>query len=115
MVARTLASPCSLGAVGIRLIGCDNSTMLAFLLGILSAALRLSASLRLSDAERGRAIERLKVHYAEGLLSVEELEARVEGVLRSGSGGGIATHFRDLPLRGARQLIVGAVRRFQPT
>ena len=87
--------------------------MLAFLLGILSAALRLSASLRLSDAERGRAIERLKGHYAEGLLPVEELEARVEGVLRSGSSGGIVTHFRDLPLRGARQLIVGAVRRFQ--
>ena len=63
-------------------------------------------ALRLSDSERERALGALKAHYAEGRLSTEELEARVEDVYRSRTRSEAATHLRDLPLQGVRRLIV---------
>jgi hypothetical protein len=72
-----------------------------------------AAQLRLSDAERERALGTLKAHYAEGRLTVEELEARVEKIYRSRTRGEGAWHLRDLPLRGLRRLIVFRVRRLQ--
>jgi hypothetical protein len=73
----------------------------------------IPAALRLSDTERERALEALKTHYAEGRLSTEELEARVEKVCRSDTRREVATHLRDVPLRGVRWLIVSRVQRFQ--
>jgi hypothetical protein len=72
-----------------------------------------ATSLRLSDAERERAIGALKAHYAEGRLSIGELEARVEQVYRSGTRRDVATSLRDLPLRGVARLILHRVQRFQ--
>jgi hypothetical protein len=69
--------------------------------------------LRLSDAERERALGLLKAHYAEGRLSVQELEARAESVYRSRTRAEGAWQLRDLPLRGLRHLIVVRVRRLQ--
>jgi hypothetical protein len=68
---------------------------------------------RLSDAARARALGALKTHYAEGRLSTEELEARVEHISRSRTRSEAAAHLRDLPLRGVRWLILGRVRRLQ--
>jgi hypothetical protein len=68
---------------------------------------------RLSYGEREDALERLKAHYAEGRLSTEELEARVESVYRSGTQHDLSRHLRDLPLRGVRRIIVNRVRSLQ--
>jgi Domain of unknown function (DUF1707) len=72
-----------------------------------------AAGLRLSDAERERALGVLKGHYAEGRLSVQELEARVENIFHSRTRGEGIWQLRDLPLRGLRRLIVVRVRRLQ--
>jgi hypothetical protein len=69
--------------------------------------------MRLSDDERERAVQTLKAHYADGRLSTDELEGRVENVYRSGTQHDLAAHLRDLPLRGARLLIASRVRRVQ--
>jgi hypothetical protein len=71
------------------------------------------SALRLSDAERERALRALKAHYAEGRLSTDELEGCVEGVYRSGTHHEVATYLRGLPLRGIRRLVVSRVRRFE--
>ena len=70
-------------------------------------------ALRPSDAERERALGALKTHYAEGRLSTEELEARVEHVYRSGTRREVAAYLHDLPLRGMRRLIVGWAERLR--
>lgn len=72
-----------------------------------------SPALRPSDAERERALRALKAQYAEGRLSTEELEARIEDVYRSGTRTEMAVHLRGLPLRGVRWLIVSRARRIQ--
>jgi hypothetical protein len=72
-----------------------------------------NGALRLSDAERERALGSLKAHYAEGRLSTDELEGRVESIYRSDTRGQVVTQFLDLPLRGARAFIVGRVRSLQ--
>jgi hypothetical protein len=72
-----------------------------------------TAGLRLSDAERERALGVLKTHYAEGRLTIQELEARVENVYRSRTRGVGVWHLRDLPLRRLRRLILVRVRRLQ--
>lgn len=69
--------------------------------------------LRPSDAERERALGTLKAQYAEGRLSTEELEERIESVYRSDSRGGMSFYVRDLPLWGIRRLIVMRARRVQ--
>jgi hypothetical protein len=70
-------------------------------------------ALRLSDADRERALGALKAHYAEGRLSTDELEARVENIYRSGTRSEVAIHLLDLPLRGVRQLIVSWAERLR--
>jgi hypothetical protein len=72
-----------------------------------------TVGLRLSDAERERAVGVLKGHYAEGRLTIQELEARVEKIYRSRTRGEGAWHLRELPLRGLRRLILVRVRRLQ--
>jgi hypothetical protein len=68
---------------------------------------------RSSDADRERAIETLKLHFAEGRLSAQELESRVDAVYRSATRPEIGIHLRDLPLRDLRRSVVGRIRRFQ--
>jgi hypothetical protein len=70
-------------------------------------------ALRLSYAEREHALETLKAHYAEGRLSTEELEGRIEKVYRSGTQHDLTRHLRDLPLRGVRRIIGIRVRALQ--
>jgi hypothetical protein len=55
----------------------------------------------------------LKAHFAEGGLSTQGLETRIEDVYRSSTRSELAGYLRDLPLRGMRWLIVGWVRRLQ--
>jgi hypothetical protein len=70
-------------------------------------------ALRLSDADRERALRALKEHYAEGRLSTEELETRVEEVYGSGTQREVTIYLSDLPLRGIRRLIISRAQRFQ--
>jgi hypothetical protein len=70
-------------------------------------------AVRLSDAERERALVALKAHYAEGRLSTDELEARVENIYRSGTQSEVAIHLLDLPLRGVRQLFINWAERLR--
>ena len=86
---------------------CDTHRVLARRPGV------TTATLRLSDVDRERALAELKAHYAEGRLSIRELEARVEDILRSRTRREVAAPLRDLPLRGVRRLILVRVRRFQ--
>jgi hypothetical protein len=69
----------------------------------------------MSDTERGRAVESLKSHYASGRIDIEELETRAEGLYAARTRNEIATHLRDLPTRGARNLAVSAARAVQRT
>ena len=55
----------------------------------------------------------MKTHYARGLLSIDELEGRVEGVYRAQTRGEVAIHLRDVPIRGARDLAANVARRVQ--
>lgn len=55
----------------------------------------------------------MKTHYAEGRLSTEELEERIENVYRSDTRSGMAFYLRDLPMWGLRRLIVIRARRLQ--
>jgi hypothetical protein len=57
----------------------------------------------------------LKAHYAEGRLSTEELEARVEDVYHAGGRSELAIYLRGLPLQGVRWLIANRARRLQRT
>jgi hypothetical protein len=70
-----------------------------------------TVSLRPSDAERERALGALKIHYAEGRLSTEELETYVEEVYRSGTHGEIAPYLR--PLVALRRRVLGRAQRLQ--
>ena len=55
--------------------------------------------LRASDADRDRTVEELRTHAAEGRLTVEELEERVQRALASRTLGELAVLTRDLPDR----------------
>src|SRR5690242_1794937 len=81
----------SIGAAGSPTpVACDTAPMLVRTNGRGKAA-------RVADPERRRATENLKTHYVRGLINVEELEGRVEGVYRAKTRGEIAVHLRDLP------------------
>jgi DUF1707 SHOCT-like domain len=87
-------------------------------LAILATMLRhrlyaAAGSMRLSDAERERALRELKAHYAEGRISTAELEARVERVYRSRTRRQTAAYLWDLPLQGLRLLALAKVRRIE--
>ena len=80
---------------------------------MLDPGFRARPAIRASDPERSRATETLKTHYARGLLSIDELEGRVEGVYRAQTRGEVAIHLRDVPIRGARDLAANVARRVQ--
>jgi hypothetical protein len=58
--------------------------------------------LRLSDAERERVVARLQVAVAEGRLTLDEFQERVDGVLRSRTYGEIEPYLADLPVSAAQ-------------
>jgi hypothetical protein len=55
--------------------------------------------LRASDDDRERVVDELRRHAAEGRLSVEELEERIERALAARTQGELAVLTRDLPER----------------
>jgi hypothetical protein len=73
------------------------------------------ATLRLSDADRERALSALRAHYAAGQLTIAELERRAEHVYRSVTRRDIAACLRDLPPRGVRRFVLGHIDRLQRT
>jgi hypothetical protein len=54
-------------------------------------------NLRVSDAERNKVVEVLKQHTADGRLTLEEFEARVEETLSARTGGELRAALRELP------------------
>ena len=58
-----------------------------------------SGSLRVSDADRDRAIAELSEHYQAGRLSTEELEDRTGRALQARTAADLAALFTDLPRR----------------
>ena len=56
------------------------------------------ANVRVSDAERNRVIEALKQHAAEGRLTLEEFEARVDEALAARTGADLRPVLRELPV-----------------
>jgi hypothetical protein len=56
-----------------------------------------SGSLRVSDADRDRAIAELSEHYQAGRLSTEELEDRTGRALQARTAADLAALFTDLP------------------
>lgn len=56
------------------------------------------ASLRVSDADRERAVEALREHLLAGRLTLEEFSERVEGALRSKVAGDLTRVQADLPV-----------------
>ena len=58
--------------------------------------------LRLSDAERERVVARLQVAVAEGRLTLDEFQERVDGVLKSRTYGEIEPYLADLPMSAAQ-------------
>jgi hypothetical protein len=56
------------------------------------------ANVRVSDAERNRVIEVLKQHAAEGRLTLEEFEARVDEALVARTGTDLRLVLRELPV-----------------
>jgi hypothetical protein len=67
-------------------------------------------ALRVSDADRDRALTRLGRHAADGRLTPDELEERSDRALAAQTDGDIAALFADLP-RGSVPARPGARRR----
>ena len=60
-----------------------------------------SGRLRVSDADRDRAIAELSEHYQAGRLTTEELEERTGRALQARTAADLAALFTDLPRRQA--------------
>ena len=60
-----------------------------------------SGSLRVSDADRDRAVAELSEHYQAGRLTTEELEDRTGRALQARTAADLAALFTDLPRRKA--------------
>jgi hypothetical protein len=60
-----------------------------------------SGSLRVSDADRDRAIAELSEHYQAGRLTTDELEDRTGRALQARTAADLAALFTDLPRRQA--------------
>jgi hypothetical protein len=60
-----------------------------------------SGSLRVSDADRDRAVAELSEHYQAGRLTTEEFEDRTGRALAARTGADLAALFGDLPRRQA--------------
>jgi Domain of unknown function (DUF1707) len=56
-----------------------------------------AADLRVSDVERNRVVEVLKLHTADGRLTLDEFETRVEETLSARTGTDLRAVLRELP------------------
>jgi hypothetical protein len=72
-----------------------------------------SGHLRISDAERDRAISDLSEHFQAGRLNLEEFQERSDQVLRAKTYADLAVLFHDLP-RIRRPVVPAADRRPAP-
>jgi hypothetical protein len=59
--------------------------------------------IHVSDAERERAVDALRDHYADGRLSSDELEERTERAYDATTRADLATLMRDLPRHSGRR------------
>jgi len=59
----------------------------------------MSDRLRIGDADRSRAAEVLADHYAEGRLTLEEYDERLDAVWTARTDADLRVLFHDLPLR----------------
>lgn len=59
--------------------------------------------IRVSDAERERAVDALRDHYADGRLSSDELEERIERAYEATTRADISGLMRDLPRHTGRR------------
>lgn len=74
---------------------------------------RAAGALRISDFERERALQELRVHYAAGRLDGDELEERVEHAYRARTRAQLAATVSGLPLARAEGPLTRWVRRVQ--
>ena len=68
-----------------------------------------SGSLRVSDADRDRAIAELSEHFQAGRLTVEELDDRTGRALQARTAADLASLFADLPRK--QSALTGATHR----
>lgn len=68
-----------------------------------------TSSLRLSDADRDRAVAELSEHFQAGRLTTDELDDRVGRALQARSAADLAPLFADLPRK--QSAVTGAVPR----
>jgi hypothetical protein len=68
--------------------------------------------LRVSDADRDRAIGELSQHFQAGRLTLEEFNDRSEQALQAKTGRDLAGLFADLPATQAPTPVIGDPRRF---
>ena len=57
-------------------------------------------TIRVSDAERDRAVTELSEHYQSGRLTLEEFDDRSNSALRAKTGSDLSALFTDLPTKG---------------
>lgn len=69
------------------------------------ALLSLGPPIRASEEERERAIEELKVHYAEGRIGPKDLEVRIGSAYGARTRQELRMLFSDLPRRSGRRLM----------
>ena len=68
------------------------------------------SQIRVSDAERERAADQLRDHYADGRLGSDELEERIERAYRAKTRGDLDALMRDLPANRGRRAREAAAR-----
>ena len=68
------------------------------------------SQIRVSDAERERTADTLRNHYADGRLSSDELEDRIERAYHATTRGDLAALTRDLPSDRGRRARVAMAR-----
>lgn len=61
-----------------------------------------AGTLRVSDAERQQVIDQLSRHTADGRLTLEEFEARVDEVVKARTRSDLAATLRELPVEPVR-------------
>lgn len=65
-------------------------------------AMSTADNLRVSDADRQQTVDELTRHTADGRLSLDEFEGRVDEVMRARTAAELRTALRDLPALGRR-------------
>lgn len=72
-------------------------------MGIIPCVAGARGQIRVSDQERERAVDTLRDHYAEGRLTSEELEERIERAYHATTRTDLSALMRDLPRYSGRR------------